>query len=205
MTTTTPTSTPSDAALSAHPGATAAGLAEVAGIGRSTAARCLAALEQAGTARRTPGGREGGRHLPDRRHLAVADTPGTPPAGDGPDGAPAGRLGKGALRDLVLAYLAAHAERDPDGDGLGPTAIAKGLGAGPRARSQTSSSASKKRARSAWSRPSPGATAPWAAEPAAAGAATARLMWNGVSTSRADLVRSGFWARRTGGSMPEWT
>ena len=122
MTTTTPTPTPTDAigaALSAHPGATAAELAEVAGIGRSTAARCLAALEQTGTARRTPGGRKGGRRLPDRWHLAVADTPDTPPAGEGPDAAPAGdgagpveaaagRLGKGALGDLVLAYLAAR-------------------------------------------------------------------------------------------------
>jgi hypothetical protein len=142
MTTTTPTPTPTDAigaALSAHPGATAAELAEVAGIGRSTAARCLAALEQTGTARRTPGGRKGGRRLPDRWHLAVADTPDTPPAREGPltpsagNGASpveaaAGRPEKGALGALVLAYLVAHAERDPDGDGLGPTAIAKGLG-----------------------------------------------------------------------------
>ena len=149
MTTPTPTPTPTPidaigAALSAHPGATAAELAEVAGIGRSTAARCLAALEQAGTTRRTPGGRKGGRRLPDRWHLAVADTHGMPPVGEGPDAAPAGdgagpveaaagRLGKGALGDLVLAYLAADAGSssdggDPGGDGLGPTAIAKGLG-----------------------------------------------------------------------------
>jgi hypothetical protein len=146
-TTTSTTPTPADAigaALSAHPGATAAELAEVAGIGRSTAAKCLAALERAGTARRAPGGREGGRRLPDRWHLAKADTPDIPSAGGGHDTghaddsagsveAPAARLGKGALRDLVLAYLAAHADGSSgggglDADGLGATAIAKGLG-----------------------------------------------------------------------------
>jgi hypothetical protein len=50
MTTTTSIPTPADAigtALSAHPGATAAELAKVAGIGRSTANKALAALEQA--------------------------------------------------------------------------------------------------------------------------------------------------------------
>ena len=141
-TSTTPTRTPADAigaALSSHPGATAAELAEVTGIGRSTAAKCLAALERAGTARRAPGGREGGRRLPDRWHLAKADTPDIPSAGGGHDtghaddsagsvGAAAARLGKGALRDLVLAYLAAHADGAPGGAGLGATAIAKGLG-----------------------------------------------------------------------------
>lgn len=157
MATTTSSPTPADAigaALSAHPGATAAELAEVTGIGRSTANKVLAAMEQAGTARRTPGGREGGRRLPDRWRLAEADTSDapsaghdpdaetevrgsrTPPAGDG-SGSPravAGRLEKGVLGDLVLAYLVAHASDGPDaegvsnGDGLGPTAIAKGLG-----------------------------------------------------------------------------
>ena len=146
-TTTSTTPTPADAigtALSAHPGATAALLAEVTGIGRSTASRCLAALERAGTARRVPGGREGGRRLPDRWHLAKADTPDIPSVEGGHDaghagdsagsvGAAAARLGKGALGDLVLAYLAAHANGSsdgggPDGAGLGPTAIAKGLG-----------------------------------------------------------------------------
>ena len=147
MAATTSTPTPADAigtALSAHPGATAAELAEVTGISRSTANKALAALEQAGTARRTPGGREGGRRLPDRWHLAKADTPDIPSAGGGHDKGHAddsagpveaapGRLGKGALRDLVLAYLAAHADGSsdgdgPDGDGLGPAAIAKELG-----------------------------------------------------------------------------
>ncbi len=133
MAATTSTPTPADAigaALSAHPGATAAELAEVAGIGRSTAAKGLAALEQAGTARRTPGGREGGRRLPDRWQRVDPNAPDIPSADDGaePVEAAAGRLGKGALRDLVLAYLVTHADSGSDGDGLGPTAIAKGLG-----------------------------------------------------------------------------
>ena len=91
-TTTSTTPTPADAigvALSAHPGATAAELAEVAGIGRSTAAKCLAALEQAGTARRTPGGREGGRRLPDRWQRVEPDAPDIPPASGGPVTPPA--------------------------------------------------------------------------------------------------------------------
>ena len=133
MATTTSTPTPADAigaALSAHPGATAAELAEMAGIGRSTANKALATLEQAGTARRTPGGREGGRRLPDGWQRVDPNAPDTPPADDRaePIEAAAGRLGKGALRDLVLAYLAAHADSGSDGDGLGPTANAKGLG-----------------------------------------------------------------------------
>ena len=141
-TTTSTTLTPADAigaALSAHPGATAARLAEVAGIGRSTANKALATLEQAGTARRTPGGREGGRRLADRWQRVEPDAPDIPPASGGPvtppadDGAEpveaaAGRLGKGALRDLALAYLVTHAEDGSGRDGLGPTAIAKGLG-----------------------------------------------------------------------------
>ena len=70
MTTATPTThTPAEAlaaALAAHPGATAAELAEVAGIGQSTAAKALAAMEHEGTARRG----DGGRRLPDRWHPA---------------------------------------------------------------------------------------------------------------------------------------
>ncbi|MDA8313904.1 MAG: MarR family transcriptional regulator, partial [Actinomycetota bacterium] len=46
-------------ALGRHPGATVAELAEAAGIGRSTASKALAALEDEGKVRRLPGGREG--------------------------------------------------------------------------------------------------------------------------------------------------
>ena len=52
--------------LAAHPEVTVADLADVLGIGQSTAAKHLAALEVAGTARREPGGREGGQRVADR-------------------------------------------------------------------------------------------------------------------------------------------
>jgi DNA-binding transcriptional ArsR family regulator len=150
------------AALVAHPGATAAQVAEAAGIGRSTAAKVLAAMEDRGVARRDPGGRDGGRQLADRWHLVEAGAAGGVPdvaggepnvAGDDPDKVAApdpaavvgddpgrgdvgdavvavagstefGRLGRGALRALVLDYLGAHG----GADGLGPAAVAKGLG-----------------------------------------------------------------------------
>ncbi len=131
MSTATPTThTPAEAlaaALAAHPGATAAELAEVAGIGRSTAAKALAAMEHHGTARRGAGGRDGGRRLPDRWHPADYGTAGPDPVEDGEEGrtvepasetarasgqgeggegqpvdASAVRLGKGELRSLVL-------------------------------------------------------------------------------------------------------
>lgn len=53
-------------ALTARPGVTSAKVAETLGIGQSTAAKRLAALEAAGSVRRTPGGREAGRRAPDR-------------------------------------------------------------------------------------------------------------------------------------------
>lgn len=141
MTTVTPTKqAPADAvatALAARPGATAAALAEAAAISRSSAAKALAAMEQQGRARRVLGGRDGGRRLADRWHPAgsVAEevSPAEPPIVHGGEPGPveaepaevtADRLGKGALRSLVLDYLAAY--RGPEG--LGPTAIAKGLG-----------------------------------------------------------------------------
>lgn len=148
MTTPTPVKqTPAEAvaaALAAWPGATATELAEVAGLGRSTAAKTLAAMEREGTAARTDSGRDGGRRLPDRWHrvdpgpvsakesevsetveadgtavVSVQDGARTEPVEVGAD-----RLGKGALRSLVLDYLAAHAGPD----GLGPAAVAKSLG-----------------------------------------------------------------------------
>jgi DNA-binding MarR family transcriptional regulator len=53
-------------ALSAQPDATAADLAVAAKLGRSTASKTLARLEQAGQVRRREGGRDSGRRLPDR-------------------------------------------------------------------------------------------------------------------------------------------
>ena len=61
------------AALTAQPDATAAELADAAGVGRSTATRTLALLEEAGVAARTAGGREGARRLPDRWRSVIAD------------------------------------------------------------------------------------------------------------------------------------
>ena len=137
-------------ALAAHPGATSAALAEALGIGQSTAAKHLAALEAAGTARREPGGRDGGRRLADRWNPAASGTDDTTPGDTEPEpagtentvpagpedgretadhsadgseaGAPAERLGRGALGALVRDYLAAR-----PGEELGPTQIGKAL------------------------------------------------------------------------------
>ena len=72
--------------LIAHPGVTSAELAEVLGIGQSTAAKHLATLEAAGTACRELGGRDGGRRPADRWS---ATTPG--PATSTEDAQPEGQ------------------------------------------------------------------------------------------------------------------
>jgi DNA-binding MarR family transcriptional regulator len=110
--------------LTTHPGATSAELAEVLGIGQSTAAKHLATLESAGTARREPGGREGGRRLADRWSTSTS-APDDPVAdhGTGEPARSADRLGRGALGALVREYLAAR-----PGEDLGPTQIGKALG-----------------------------------------------------------------------------
>ena len=111
--TTTPAATPSReavlAALASGP-ASAAEVAEAAGIGRSTATKALAALAASGEVERSEGGRDGARRLPDRWSLPEAneshDTDAAPPAaGDGPGSV---RLGKGELAAMVAAYLADH-------------------------------------------------------------------------------------------------
>jgi hypothetical protein len=105
--------------LTTHPGTTAAELAEVLGIGQSTVAKHLAALEAVGAAGRQPGGRDGGRRLPDhwavipRKNEAVPMAP--EPSGE--------RLGRGALGALVRDYLAAR----PD-EAFGPSTLGKALG-----------------------------------------------------------------------------
>ena len=60
-------------ALAARPEVTSAEVAEALGIGQSTAAKRLAALESAGSVRRSPGGRLDGRRVADR--WAVAASP----------------------------------------------------------------------------------------------------------------------------------
>ena len=107
---------------------TAAQLAEATGLGRSTVSKALVSLETHRRVRRTPGGRDpGARALPDRWAVArqadetataAASTRGSPPLP-----VPAGRLRRGELGDLVLAYL-----RDRPGREQSPTAIAAGLG-----------------------------------------------------------------------------
>jgi DNA-binding MarR family transcriptional regulator len=118
-------------ALAAHPGVTSAALAEVLGIGQSTAAKHLAALEAAGSAHRVPGGRDGGRRLADHWNTATSDTDVDTAAADDPqpehvdESAAADsteRLGRGALGVLVREYLSAR-----PGEELGPTQIGKAL------------------------------------------------------------------------------
>ena len=124
------------AALTRHPDATAAELADTLGIGRSTAAKALVALEGGGRARRTPGGRDGARRLPDRwtvtppaKRVARARKATPNSLTDVAPAAPApARLGKGQLRDLVLAYL-----NDRPGEALTPTALGKATGRSPGA------------------------------------------------------------------------
>jgi hypothetical protein len=61
------------AALSTNAGATAVELAEIADVSRSTANKALAVMEEAGCAKRTAGGREGSKRLPDRWQALLPD------------------------------------------------------------------------------------------------------------------------------------
>ena len=69
------------AALSANAGGTTAELAEAAKMSRSSAAKALAALEEAGLVSRTKGGRQGAKLFPDRWRA----NPAVEPALTGPD------------------------------------------------------------------------------------------------------------------------
>ena len=70
------------AALTANPGATTAAIATAAGISRPAARDALAAMEAAGEATRTKGGKPG---IPDTWTLAAPGPSGTGPAGPGHD------------------------------------------------------------------------------------------------------------------------
>jgi hypothetical protein len=61
------------AALSTNAGATAVELAEIADVGRSTANKALAVMEETGCATRTAGGRKGSKRLPDRWQMVMTD------------------------------------------------------------------------------------------------------------------------------------
>lgn len=89
------------AALADRPDASAAELAETAGMGRSTATRLLAALAGQGRVLRRPGGYHDGRRIPDRWTL-IATTTGiatTSPAA--PDAAPTSPASPGRPRSVT--------------------------------------------------------------------------------------------------------
>jgi len=122
-------------ALAAGGEVTAAEVADRLGMGQSTAAKRLAALEASGAVRRTPGGRVNGVRAADR-WSSVTTAPATADAelhadvgvrdAEGHEAAPVestGRLGRGALGTLVRDYLAAR-----PGEAFGPTAVGKALG-----------------------------------------------------------------------------
>jgi DNA-binding IclR family transcriptional regulator len=104
-------------ALSDQTDATAADIAATAKLGRSTVSKALVKLESAGKVKRSEGGRDGARRLPDRWSLARSQARKTRQATDD-------RLRPGQLDGLVLDYMREHATDEP----LGPTAVAKGLG-----------------------------------------------------------------------------
>ena len=112
------------AALAARPGSTAAVLAEVAGVGQSTATKTLATLEASGQATRVPGGRGGnGRRQPDRWNTPrpAAPRPGLHREAKSTDeGNP--RLRRGELATLVIEFLSSRPTET-----VGPVAVAKAL------------------------------------------------------------------------------
>jgi hypothetical protein len=104
-------------ALATRSELTSAEIATATGLGRSTVGKTLAALERARIARRSPGGRDGGRRLPDRWSVGSSDEP-------SPPGSSSGRLRPGQLDGLVLDFINAHGKDGP----VGATAVAKALG-----------------------------------------------------------------------------
>jgi DNA-binding transcriptional ArsR family regulator len=123
------------AALAAHPEATAAEVAGVLGVGQSTVAKRLAALEEAGAVHRSPGGRVAGVRAPDHwsvvtgsdvaepENAASEPTPAEAAAEHPEADSTRDRLGRGELGALVRDYLAAR-----PGESFGPAAIGKALG-----------------------------------------------------------------------------
>jgi hypothetical protein len=88
------------AALAAHPGATTTVIAATAGIGRPAARDALAALEAAGAAARTKGGKPG---IPDTWNLAAPDPSGSEHAAGSGQQEKAGDLPADAGGDLAQA------------------------------------------------------------------------------------------------------
>ena len=119
-------------ALADRSDTTAAEVATVAGIGRSTASKLLATLATQGRVLRRPGGYQGGRRTPERWTLITTTAPDCTNASTARPATPAaevdlprpvaGRLGAGQLRDLVEACLAQRPNQ-----ALSAPAIAKTL------------------------------------------------------------------------------
>jgi DNA-binding MarR family transcriptional regulator len=119
--------------LKVQPQATVAQVAVSAGVGRSTAGKLLGQLESDGEARRTEGGRDGNRRLPDLWSLAgerpAANDKGKKPASSsakaaaGAGSTDGGKLKPGDLEPLVLGYLKENVDSGPHG----PSGIAKAL------------------------------------------------------------------------------
>jgi DNA-binding Lrp family transcriptional regulator len=121
--------------LRVEPQASVAQIAVSAGVGRSTASKLLAQLESDRDVRRTAGGRDGNRRLPDLwsltdRQVASRGAKAKPASGRSaskPAVANANgdeRLKAGGLDPLVLDYLKQNADSGPHG----PVAVAKALG-----------------------------------------------------------------------------
>ena len=116
------------AALRTHPEATVIELAETAGVGRSTAAKCLAALEAAGTARRVPGGRDGGRRVADRWVPAKPRPPVGQPSVSGSGVGGGSDSGSDSDRPVETGTIAGGATEDGtiDDGGVRAARLAKG-------------------------------------------------------------------------------
>jgi hypothetical protein len=84
-------------AVTEYPGATIAGVAEKAGISRSTTGKVLGRLTEAGVFTRHEGGRDGRTRLPDRFTLKDMELPAAyaKHVGDGESGKPAATLASG--------------------------------------------------------------------------------------------------------------
>jgi hypothetical protein len=114
--------------LKVEPQASVAQIAVSVGISRSTAGKLLTQLESDGEVRRTEGGRDGKRRLPDLWSLAsqpAAKNASAKPvsAPDGKSSSDAGRLKPGQLEPLVLAYLKENTDSGPHA----PTTVANAL------------------------------------------------------------------------------
>jgi hypothetical protein len=113
------------AAITAQPEMTAAEVAGVAKLGRSTASKVLARLADSGKVARVRGGRDGARRLPDRFSLSGKPTRATKrqAAGAATNGSGGERLKPGQLDGLVIAFL----KKNDDSAPHSPTGVANAL------------------------------------------------------------------------------